>query len=158
MKVIIKEIKKSGYDPQEDKIYSFLILGELENGRVVSIRDERPYDLRNYLGKTLDCLIWISFMSKINSIKENDDINIKSPIMRGKYLGEYNISNKWEKCEDFNRFSGYHAIDYEGMIFLISPRDFERQSVQIKHGEEIIFQAAGLELVAWLPIEDEQEQ
>ncbi len=155
MKVKIIEIERSGYDPYEDKIFSFSILAKLENERLVWIRDEKPFDLRAYIGKIVDLLIWISYMNKINSInKYNDKENIKNPIIKAKYLGKYNIPEKWNQCNGFKLKKEKFAIEYDGMIFLITQSDFERQGIEINKGDEIIFQAAGLDLIAWLPINE----
>ncbi len=151
---MVKDVKTSGYDPEEEKIYSFTIDAVLENGRLVLIRDEKPYDFREYIGKEVDLLIRISYMNKINAITKDINDTTKNPIIKGKYLGKYNIPEKWKKNEDFSDISGYHAINYDGMIFLISPRDFIRHSVTIKIGEEFTFQTAGMEIEAWLPLVD----
>ena len=157
MKVYIKDIETRTYDPYEDKIHSFKILGQLENSRMVKIRDLRPFDLRNFIGKVVDCLISVSVMGYINAIQESDEKNISSPVIRGKYLGEYTIPEKWKQCKGFKNIQGKHAIDYYGVVFLITQRDFQRQNIEVKIGDEIIFQAGGLELKAWLPLEEGQK-
>lgn len=157
MKVTIKDVKVSGYDPYEDEVFRFTILGQLENSRMVKIRDIKPFDLRNFIGKVVDCLINVSVMGYINAIQESDEKNSKSPVLRGKYLGEYKIPEKWEQCKGYKIVQGKHAIEYDGMIFLITQRDFQRQNIEVEIGDEIIFQAGGLELKAWLPLEEGQK-
>ncbi|MHA1147088.1 MAG: hypothetical protein ACTSR8_02475 [Promethearchaeota archaeon] len=154
MKVKIKDVIKSGYNPYEDKVFSYDVIVKLENGRELLVRDDVPWDFREYIRKQLDFLISAAYISKINLITESEEKNNKSPVIRGKYIGEYTIPEKWLQCEGFKGYPRKHAVDYEGNIFLITQRDFRRQGIEVQVGEEIVFMAAGLELKAWLPIEE----
>ena len=55
---------------------------------MVKIRDIRPYDLRKFIGRVVDCLISVSVMGHSNAIQESDEKNNKSPIFQGKNLGK----------------------------------------------------------------------
>lgn len=153
MIIKIRSIEIRTHDPYEDKIHSYTIMGELNNGRLIKIRDMIPFNLQDYIDKKVDCLISAAFISNINAIDESDEEDNSSPVIRGEYLGEYDIPEKWNQCKGFITIKGKHAVDYERNIFLISERDFRRQGIEVNIGEEIIFKAAGLEIKAWLPIE-----
>jgi hypothetical protein len=154
MKVKIKDVIKSGYNPYADKVFSYDVIVKLGNGRELLVRDDVPWDFREYIGKQLEFLISAAYISKINLITESEEKSKQSPVIRGKYLGVYNMPDRWLDCKGFKGIKGTHAVDYEGNIFLITPRDIQRQGIEVQVGEEIVFMAAGLELEAWLPIDE----
>ena len=77
----------------------------------------------------------------------------ENPILQGKYLGRYEIPQKWEiprsiKLE-YEHIQEYHSIQIEGGEFIINPSVIKYYS--IKEGEEFAFKSIGLELWAWQP-------
>ena len=155
IKVLIKKVGKGGVSEKTDKIYSFWIIGQLDSGKKIRIKDRWPFDLRKLESKKVECLLIAAFISNINKISEKDEIDIANPVIKGRYLGEYEIPSKWLRCEGYQIISGFHAVKSIDGIFLIDPSDFEHQQISINSGEKIIFKAGSIDLDAWLPIENE---
>ncbi|MHA1986969.1 MAG: hypothetical protein ACW98D_10050 [Promethearchaeota archaeon] len=142
----------STFNPDTDEIFDFWILGQLHNRREIRIFDNLPYDLRDMENQEIDCLLFMTLSGIL--VDHTTEDQLKTPILKGYYLGKYKISDKWRIPEYINlkydRIKEFHAIKVENDIFLISPSDIEYYSV--KKGEEFTFQAIEFELLAWNPI------
>lgn len=112
------------------------------------------FDLREYQGKVVDCLIEAFMPQDINSIDENEEYDPRHPIIEGKYIGKYELPKKWEPCKDKNEFLykiNLEAVETKDGIMIIDSNDFK---IPVNKGDIIIFTVGRLDLNAWLPIED----
>jgi hypothetical protein len=157
IKFIIEKVGDSTISERTGKVFNFWIIGRLDSGKTIKIQDRLPFNLRKYEDKKVDCLLIATFIHHINMISEKDEIDIAHPVIKGEYIGEYEIPSKWLNCSGYKIISGYHAVKSIDGIFLIDPSDFERQEVIFNSGNEIIFKAGSIELDAWLPIEEDDE-
>ncbi|MFX1553853.1 MAG: hypothetical protein ACFFBV_07990 [Promethearchaeota archaeon] len=152
MKVMIKKVGISTFNPDTDEIFDFWILGRLQTMREIRIFDNLPYDLRDMENQEIDCLLFMT-LSGIPVDHKTED-QLKTPILKGYYLGKYKLSDKWRIPKyiklKYDHIKEFHAIQVENDIFLISPSDIEYYSV--KKGEEFTFQAIEFELLTWNPI------
>lgn len=135
----------------QGKTYDFWINGKTESGLKVVLYVD-GFDLREYEGKVVDCLILAFMAQDINSIDENETHDLHHPIIKGKYLGSYKIPDEWLKCEKDLLLEAYYGIQTQEGIYLIELIDIE--GLSIKKGEDIIFTVGRLDLLAWLPIEE----
>jgi len=152
MRLLIKKVGKSTYDPETDKISNFWLIGELKNGKEIQMLDNLPYDLRDFVNQELDCLLFMS-LSGIQ-IDNNTKDEPETPILKGTYIGKYEISNKWKIPQYFqlkyDHIEYFHAIKTEYGIFITSPGDIDYYT--INEGEEFTFQAIEFEIWTWQPI------
>ncbi len=152
LKVLIKKVGKSTFDPETDEISNFWILGQLQNRREIKIYDNLPFDLRDIEEQEIECLLFMT-LSGIPVDSTTED-KLETPILKGSYLGKYEISDKWRIPEYINwkydHIKDFHAIQVENDVFIVSPSDIEYYS--LKKGEEFTFQAIEFELLAWNPI------
>ena len=150
--MLIKEVNPGAISKDSGKVYSWSILGVLDNEKQVKIKDLLPFNLTKYIDQEVECLIAATFVKVINKVDESIKENIAAPILFGKYIDKYSISKKWEECEGYLPIENSSAIKTKKDIFLISSRDFIRQGISVNDGDDIIIKPADLELVAWLPI------
>lgn len=73
MKVLIKKIKTGAYMGED--IFEFWIYGETLSGNEIKIFHGKNFDLRNNIGKEIDCLICAY---RLNDIKIGDKLKINS--------------------------------------------------------------------------------
>lgn len=133
--------------------YDFRVYGRTESGKEVILFDDK-FDLREYQGKVVDCLVDAFMAQDINSIDENEEYDPRHPIIEGKYIGKYELPKKWEPCKNKNEFLyeiNLDAVETKDGIMIIDSNDFK---VPINEGDNIIFTVGRLDLKAWLPIED----
>jgi hypothetical protein len=93
MKVLIKKVGISTFNPDTDDIFDFWILGQLQNRREIKIFDNLPFDLRDKEEQEIECLLFMTLSGiPVDSITED---KLETPILKGSYLGKYKISDKW---------------------------------------------------------------
>jgi len=150
MKRLIKNVVPG--EEYQGKVYNYGIRGENKSGTEIAISDLDKLNLRKSVNKVVDCLILAFMAQDINSIDESEPHDPYHPIIKGTYLGSYNIQEKWLKCNEKLILEGYHAVQTNDGIFIIDPDDLENKA--IKKGDKIIFTVGSLDLLAWLPFEE----
>ena len=152
MKILLKKVGISTYNPETKEISNFWMICNLQNGKEIEIFDNVPYDLRNFEKKEIDGLIFMSLSS--NPIDDSMMSDSNTIIFKGVYIGKYIIPVKWKIPEyiklKYNHIIEFHAIETENGIFIINPSRLKYYS--IKEGNEFMFRANSFELWAWQPI------
>ncbi len=151
MKILFNKVNQGA--TYQGKTYDYWIHGKTESGQKVVLYDP-GFDLREYQGKVVDCLIDAFMPQDINSINENEEYDPRHPIIEGKYIGKYELPKKWELCKNKNEFLyeiNLEAVETKDGIMIIDSNDFK---IPMNEGDNIIFTVGRLDLKAWLPIED----
>lgn len=147
MRVLIKKVKIGSYYDVTGEIGDFWIEGKLKSGRTIRIFDSHPYDLRDFINKEVDCLIWAGFVKPIN-LELNHTTNIRNTFtIIGEFIEEYKIESKWKNYEG-NRFTS--ALQTSDGYFLFD-KEYLKNKL-IKNGEEISLKAVRYDLLDWNPL------
>ncbi len=150
MKVLIKEVNPG--TEYQGNISDYWIIVQLDSGQNIELFDATPYDLRNKINQTLECLIIATF---VEIFDEPDQIN--KSLLTGKFLGKYVISDKWKNVfEGGNRIyklnSEWYAIYSDDGVFLVT---FSNKDIKsLKEGDKVNLTVGRYDLVAWNPIKD----
>jgi hypothetical protein len=150
MKALIKEVNPGTV--YQDKISDYWIKVQLTNGQNIEIFDATPYDLRNKINQSIECLVIATFIDIVNEPNQ-----IKKPLLNGKFLGKYDISSKWENIFEggnkvYKLASEWYAVDSEGSIFLVTLSNEDIKS--LRKGDDINMVVGRYDLVAWYSIEE----
>lgn len=147
MKIYIDEVNLGS--TYMETTYDYRIYGKTESGLKMIIFDDK-FDLRNYQGKTIECLIIAILPQEID--KETDP---RHPKIDGIFIGKYAIPKKWEPCEKQNDFLynvERNAVETKDGIIIIDTDEYVNS---LNKGDHITFTVGRLDLMAWLPIEDQ---
>jgi hypothetical protein len=133
---------------EEDKElrYESWIIVKLANGQKIELYHQGDHDFRKYLGKTLDCLIYIASPYNINN-----NLNSDKPSIKGTYLGEFNVPTKYTRVNRELYAGRLDAVKTEIGIFIIGY--LIGKKLEIKKGDRIKFNVTNFVLWDWLPIE-----
>jgi hypothetical protein len=141
MKVLIKKVGKG----PADMPYDYWILGQLESGKEIEIRDYDDFNLRDNTNQWIDCLLIANNLVILNSFTS-------SPfIFEGKFLGRYPLPPKWENHRKNLINEDFYAIKIPDGIFIGLYKTFEKMSkgMSIEKGKNIIVKILSFGLVAW---------
>ena len=136
-----------------EKTYDYFIYGKTESRKEVIIFDDK-FNLRDYQGRAVECLINAFMVHNINFINENEEYNPRQPTLEGTFIGKYVIPKKWDACKNQYEFlykGERNAVETEDGIMIIDPTEFK---VPINEGDYITFKVGRLDLMDWLPIEE----
>lgn len=149
MKVMIKEIRTGA--KYQERIYDYWITGQLQSGNVIKIFDYN-YDLRDYIGKYVECLIF----TPLASISEQIRGKPKKNVIKGYLIKNHKIKEKWQKYYEkehgiYDLKKEYIAIKTVDGFF---PTNLTADDIEeIDASKEIYFKVGRYDLIAWHPIE-----
>ena len=79
----------------EGYIPYYYIAGRLNSGKIISIFNDKKFDLQKYININVNCLIGAHSLEFID-LKVNPEIDDSYPtILKGQYLQKYNILLQW---------------------------------------------------------------
>ncbi|MFW9970369.1 MAG: hypothetical protein ACFFDF_09230 [Candidatus Odinarchaeota archaeon] len=136
-----------------ETIYDYRIYGKTESGFEIIIFDDK-YDLRNYQGKTIECLINAILPQEIDKKYESKETDPRHPQIEGSFIGKYAIPKKWKPCEKQNDLLyavDRHAVETKDGIIIIDTDEYVNS---LNKGDHITFTVGRLDLMAWLPLEN----
>ncbi len=113
MKIKIKNVKITSED-EFGEIYEFRNYGVLKQGYEIELISSSKIDLRNYIGKSIDCLI-LAYDLGIFKIETELKVDLITERIYGEFLGKYEIPEKW-KFKDIASYCAIKTID--GIILL----------------------------------------
>ena len=149
MKILIKEIRV-GTEYQEE-IYDFWITGQLQSGKIIKIFDYN-YDLRDFIDKKVECLIFTPLASISKQIRGRPGKNV----VKGYIIKNHKIKEKWQKVYNkehdiYDLKKEYNAIKTEDGYFPTNITENDIKDIDIN--KEIYFKVGRYDLIAWYPIE-----
>ena len=150
MKILVKKVYPG--TTYEEKIYDYSILAGTETGLEIVLFDRERFDLRQYEGKIVNCLINAFYPKIVSGNELNRKYKPEHPIIRGIFIGDYNIPDFWLEYEDSLILEGWYAVKNADGVFIIDPNDFQYPSINVD--DEIIFTVGRLDLLAWHPLDD----
>lgn len=159
MEIFIKKVI-TGTEDKLGNIYETWIQAKTKNGYEIRAEVIKDYNPREFIGKTVDCLILADELHNLQTEKELkiDLINNK---FFGEYLGKYDIPQIW----NFKDIINYDAIKTLDGIMLIHQIDFrnmdEQEKIyyemkiekQLEVGDIISFFPAKFEIYSFRPVE-----
>lgn len=174
MRVVIKDFWPSTVymDIKRD----YLIIGQLDNGMIVEIFDPENFAPEIKVNTIIDCLILV-FYPHFNEIDFTKSHERDHPIITGRFIGEYVISDDWVKRITAlkNRQKRYtmertsegdvlinkkYTIPKEPVIYSavqtvngIMLMYFNKKPKDLNVGDIITFSEGRLDLLAWRPLE-----
>ena len=158
MKLYIKDANV--YEGFEDEIYIIQIIGQLENGLTIKIEEHNFLELYDYVGKTIECLLFVNYICALDEYTGKKKIQeyvegkkISTSVLRGKIFRGYRIPEKWLKfCMDPNKIKylkeDFDAIKTEDYYFPIS----DREHFLIDKKEDSYIKI-GLSIQLWYPLD-----
>lgn len=163
MKILIEKFVSSVLEG--DYIEKFYIIGKLENGEPVKFSD---YDLvgenlKNFISKTVDCLLE-AFSFDLIDMELNPDVDTSYySIFKGNFIEEYFIPEPFAsfKSPSYSTIgkvykNGNPALQTDIGIILINKEVFKFKlgDKKINEGDSIGIDVNRLDLIAWYPIEE----
>ncbi len=143
MKILIKDVKIGA--KYEDKIYDYVIFGQLKNGLEIKIFDLSGYDLRKFKNQMVECLIQAFILKNINSLPDGIHTRIKGKLI------EYHIpSNHWSRDNFKLKNEDWFGVQINGDVLLVNPNEFK--DILSEKNEEVSFDVVRFDLLAWHPI------
>lgn len=149
MKVLIKEIRIGA--KYQERIYDYWITGQLQSGKIIKIFNYN-YDLRGFIGKKVECLIFTPFAS----ISKQTRGKPKKNVIKGYIIKIHNINEKWQKnyvkehgIYDLKR--EYHAVKTVDGYFLANLTEGDIKGIDVN--KEIYFKVGRYDLIAWYLID-----
>ncbi|MEJ2250813.1 MAG: hypothetical protein P8Y97_14320 [Candidatus Lokiarchaeota archaeon] len=140
MIVTIKQIFEGSSDSFANVVYDYYIKAILESGKEIEIFDLNCFNLQDYIGKKVDCLLYPWLGKKISNF-----------IIKGKFIGKVSLSSDWleynNKYLDLNGYYGIKTLDGIYVIDEIYTKKFELVS-----GIEVKFFTNRIDLLAWKPL------
>ncbi len=145
MELFIKSVgigaEYEGYIPY------YYIAGRLNSGKIISIFDDKKFDLQKYINNNINCLIG-AFSPEFIDLKVNPEIDDSHPtILKGQYLEKYKISSYFKEFE--NDISC--AIQNKDGIILLD--EYDLKDYKIKDREIIALDVSRYDLLDWHPLE-----
>jgi len=174
MKVFIKDYCPSTVYMGEKSHY--LIVGQLDNGMIVEIFDPQNFAPEIKVNTSVECLILV-FYPHFNEIDFKKGHQRDHPIITGRFIEEYVISEDWNKRiialkNKQNRYTSdptkeenilikknykipkepiiYPAVQTVNGILLMY---FNEEPKDLNNGDIITFTEGRLDLLSWRPIE-----
>ena len=159
MQVFLEIVSAGEWD---EKIFEFIIHGRLKSGQLLYLYDDTAdFDLRDYENQLIELLI-VAHNVSLKTTPWKPDTQLKDrflKVIKGKYLGKYNLPQEWENVKYFYDEKSYkywyridlYAIQTEDGIFLIHPKNAEKLSIE--DNKEYYFYVKKLYIIAWHPIE-----
>jgi len=140
MKVVIKEIFKGTYDPSTNQVYNYTIIAQVESEKEIKIFDLYGYDLQNYIGKEINCLLYPWIGKKLPGF-----------VIEGEFIGRINLNQNWMKNNKDLDLDAYFGIKTIDGTFLVNTQDVKE--FNLKKGEAVKFYADRVDLLSWHPID-----
>lgn len=97
MEVIVKKVEPGA--EYEGVIYDFWVDVELKSGRIITLFDHLPFDLRGLVGQRIDCLVMVMAC-------ERNDHGIDT--VNGVFVGEYPLTKGMNPLMDW--LSGFAPL------------------------------------------------
>jgi hypothetical protein len=149
MKVMIKEIRIGS--KYQERVYDYWITGQLQSGKIIKVFDYN-YDLRDFIGKNVECLIF----TPLASISKQTKGKPKKNVVKGYIINNHKINEKWQNFYNrehdiYDLKKEYISIKTEDGYF---PTNLKAEDIKnIDASKEIYFKVGRYDLIAWHPIE-----
>ena len=149
MRILIKRIEKRAHNIEET-------IGQFKNGLEFKILDSMSLGIEEMINQEIECLLLANLSKFPETIKTEPTL----PLLEGKYIGEYDIPNKWKIGAIFKLDPDWHEYTYHAIqtdLGIIVFRSSKLKNYDVKIGNIFKFRVFDFEIMAWESIEGEKE-
>ncbi len=146
MEFLVKNIKVYSRDPYSNKIYQYLVEGQLKSGLEIELFDFKKFNLTDYKDQRIKVLVF--------AIVEIDTITSEFKRIKGEFIKDCpnTIAKEWLKYKPDLGLEYYSAIKTQDGIFLIDR--INPDYFTIDYDDNLIVDIVRFDLFAWHPIEE----
>jgi hypothetical protein len=144
----------------EGKVWIYWIYAELNSGKIIRLFDDIPFNLENYINASIEVFVETGFYKVIDDIP-NLPLSKNKTILKGKYIGNYELSTKWRKANwiyedtyEFYKKNKPNGFQTEDGIFHLSGGIEKIKKKGIKLDMDTILEVGRIDLTGWYPIEE----
>lgn len=146
MQFLVKNVKVYARDPYSNKIYQYLVEGQLKSGLQIELFDFKRFNLTAYKDQQVKVLVFA--MIEINTISS------EFKRIKGKFIKDCptNVVREWLKYKPNLDLKYYSALQTQDGIFLIDRINPDHYSMD--YDGNLIVDIVRFDLFAWHPNEE----
>jgi len=129
---------------------------QLPSGRVIKVFDDYPFDLRNYVKKYVNILL---FSGSYTLHDDNRNID-KSKIFEGTFEKTFQLPLEWKDAywgmeNSYQIYREEHNIlSIRDGVIILDETEKRLEKAGVKEGDKIVIDFGGILLISWYPIDE----